>query len=334
MSDTAHQRTARGDVATSGTRQKTVWSIKDLLLQFGMIAVLVALVILATIIYPRFLNPINLRNILSQSAPVGIVAAGMTFVMIAGGFDLSVGAIFALAAVTFAMLADGFGLWGAGLTALAIGLVCGFVNGFLVTRMNVNTFVATLGTGSVFGGLAYIVSRSAPHSPENYDFQELGVGSIFGIPYSILLLALSFVVGGVVLARTVYGRAIYAIGGNMEAALLSGIKVESWKAITYAISGVCSALAGMLLASRLGVGQADMGSDVALNSIAIVVIGGTSLLGGEGAMWRTAVGLLILATLTNVFDALAISTNYQLVTKGLIVIAAVALDAYARGRSN
>lgn len=325
---------AAGATLPSGSVLRRTWSAKEALLQFGMIGVLAALVIVATIVYPRFLNPINLRNILSQSAPVGIVAAGMTFVMIAGGFDLSVGAIFALSAVAFAMLADGFGLWGAALAALAVGLACGAINGLLVTRMNVNTFVATLGTGSVFGGLAYIVSKSAPHSPDNYDFQELGVGTLFGIPYSILLLALSLLIGGAVLARTVYGRALYAIGGNMEAARLSGIKVENWKAGTYAISGICSALAGMLLASRLGVGQADMGADVALDSIAIVVIGGTSLLGGEGAMWRTAVGLLILATLTNVFDALAISTNYQLVTKGLIVIAAVALDAYARGRSN
>lgn len=306
---------------------------RNLLLQFGMIAVLIVLVIVATIVYPRFLNPINLRNILSQSAPVGIVAAGMTFVMIAGGFDLSVGAIFALSAVSFAMLADSLGLWSSALVSLAVGLACGVVNGTLVTRMHVNTFVATLGTGSVFGGIAYIVSHSAPHSPDNYDFQNLGIGQLLGMPYSIILLALSFAVGGLILARTVYGRALYAIGGNMEAARLAGIKVENWKAGTYAISGVCSALAGMLLASRLGVGQADMGANVALDSIAIVVIGGTSLLGGEGAMWRTAVGLLILATLTNVFDALAVSTNYQLVTKGLIVIAAVALDAYARNRS-
>lgn len=332
MSDAAKPQTVERSSALSSAAASRRLPVRDIVLQFGMIGVLIALVILASLVYPRFLNPINLRNILSQSAPVGIVAAGMTFVMIAGGFDLSVGAIFALAAVTFAMLADSFGLWGAGLVALATGLACGLVNGFLVTRMNVNTFVATLGTGSVFGGIAYIVSRSAPHSPDDYDFQELGVGSILAVPYSILLLIVSLSVGGVVLARTVYGRALYAIGGNMEAARLSGIRVENWKAATYAISGLCSALAGMLLASRLGVGQADMGTDIALDSIAIVVIGGTSLLGGEGAMWRTAVGLLILATLTNVFDALAISTNYQLVTKGLIVIGAVALDAYARGR--
>lgn len=326
----------RAAIKQSGVedRPRKRLAVKDLILQYGMIVVLVALVVLATIIYPRFLDPINIRNILSQSAPVGIVAAGMTLVMIAGGFDLSVGAIFALAAVLFAMLADGLGLWGAGAVTLATGLACGGVNGFLVTRANVNTFVATLGTGSVFGGIAYIVSQSAPHSPENYDFQELGVGSLFGVPYTIILLVLCLCAGGLILARTVYGRALYAIGGNMEAARLSGIKVESWKAATYAISGACAALAGMLLASRLGVGQADMGSAIALDAIAIVVVGGTSLLGGEGAMWRTAVGLLILATLTNVFDALAVSTNYQLVTKGLIVIGAVALDAYARSRLN
>ncbi len=307
-------------------------SVKDFVLQYGMIIVLFLLIVVATIVYPRFLDPINVRNILSQSAPVGIVAAGMTFVMIAGGFDLSVGAIFALAAVIFAMLADPLGLWGAGAVAIFAGFLCGSVNGFLVTKMNVNTFVATLGTGSVFGGLAYIVSRSAPHTPDDYSFDTLGIGTMMQIPYSIWLLVVSFLIGGIFLSRSIYGRSLYAIGGNMEAARLSGIKVELLKASTYTLSGMCSALAGMILASRLGLGQADMGGNIALDSIAIVVIGGTSLLGGEGAMWRTVVGLLILATLTNVFDALAISTNYQLVTKGLIVIGAVALDAYARKR--
>jgi ribose transport system permease protein len=130
----------------------------------------------------------------------------------------------------------------------------------------------------------------------------------------------------------VYGRSIYAIGGNDEAARLAGLRVDVLRGSTYVITGLCSAIGGMILASRLGVGQADMGANVALDSIAIVVIGGTSLLGGEGAMWRTAVGLLIIATLTNIFDSLAISNNYQLVVKGAIVIGAVALDIFARSR--
>jgi ribose transport system permease protein len=142
-----------------------------------------------------------------------------------------------------------------------------------------------------------------------------------------------FLVGGVILAKSVYGRSIFAIGGNNEAARLSGMRVDLLRASTYVLTAVCSGIGGMILASRLGVGQADMGGSIALDAIAIVVIGGTSLLGGEGAMWRTAVGLLTIATLTNVFDSLAISTNYQLVVKGCIVVGAVALDLFARSRS-
>jgi ribose transport system permease protein len=133
-----------------------------------------------------------------------------------------------------------------------------------------------------------------------------------------------------VLAKTVYGRSIYAIGGNNEAARLSGLRVDLLRGSTYVLSAMCSGLGGMILASRLAVGQADMGSTIALDAIAIVVIGGTSLLGGEGAIWRTAIGLLIIAILTNIFDSLAVSTNYQLVVKGTIVVAAVAWDLYAR----
>lgn len=312
-------------------------SVKDWisasLLQFGMVWALALLLIVATILYPRFFDPVNIKNILSQNASVGIVAVGMTFVIIGGGFDLSVGSIFALGAVVFANRADHAGLWGAALIVLGAAIGCGVINGLIVTKLKVNPFIATLGSGSIFGGCAYIFSNSAPQTPENFDFSKLGTAFWLGWPIPVWILALTFLVGGFVLVKSVYGRSIYAIGGNSEAARLSGMRVDLVRGSTYVISALCSGLAGMILASRLGVGQADMGGSIALDAIAIVVIGGTSLMGGEGAMWRTAIGLLILATLSNVFDSLAISTNYQLLTKGAIVIAAVALDVYSRGRS-
>lgn len=301
-------------------------------IQYGMVWALLLVVVAAVIVHPRFLDPINLTNVLSQNALVGLVAIGMTFVIIGGGFDLSVGAIFALGAVVFANRTDVVGVWGAAGHVLVVSLLCGLVNGLVVTKLRVNPFVATLGTGSVFGGLAYILSNSAPQTPSSLDFSFLGTGRFLGLPISIWLLALAFVLGAAVLSRTVYGRSIFAIGGNSEAARLSGMRVDLLRGSTYIITAVCSGLAGMVLASRLGVGQADMGGTIALDAIAIVVIGGTSLMGGEGAMWRTAIGLLIIATLTNVFNALAVSTNYQLVIKGAIVVAAVALDVFARSR--
>lgn len=306
--------------------------IRASLLQYGMVWALIALLIVATILYPGFFNIANIKNILSQNASVGIVAVGMTFVIIAGGFDLSVGAIFALGAVLFANRADPAGLWGAAGVVLLVSIACGVVNGLIVTKLRVNPFIATLGSGSIFGGFAYIFSNSAPQTPDNFDFQILGTERWLGWPVPIWLLVAAFAIGAFVLIKSVYGRSIYAIGGNSEAARLSGMRVDLLRGGTYVISAVCSGLGGMILASRLGVGQADMGGSIALNSIAIVVIGGTSLMGGEGAMWRTAIGLLILATLSNVFNSLAISTNYQLLTKGAIVIAAVALDVFARSR--
>ena len=302
----------------------------SIILQFGMVWAFVFLMIGAGFIYPRLYEITNIKILLSQAAPVGIVAVGMTFVLIGGGFDLSVGAIFALAAVFFAERADPLGLWLAAVVVLLVSVACGTINGFIVTKLRVNPFVATLGTGSVFGGGAYIYSNSAPQTPSNLDFQVLGTSDWVGWSISIWLMLIIFVVGGLALAKTVYGQSIYAIGGNNEAARLSGLRVNRLRGSTYVLSALCSGIGGMILASRLGVGQADMGVNIALNAIAIVVIGGTSLLGGEGAMWRTAIGLLIIATLTNVFDSLAISTNYQLVAKGSIVIGAVALDIFAR----
>lgn len=303
---------------------------RDVALQYGVLWAFFLLLILSAFLYPRVFELQNIQNILSQSAPVGIVAVGMTFVIIGGGFDLSVASIFALGAVMFANRADAFGLWGAAAAVIAVSTVCGLINGFIVTKLKVNAFVATLGSGSVFGGLAYIYSDSAPQVPDDFDFGNLGTGAWLGWPISIWFLFIAFIAGAFILSKSIYGRSIYALGGNEEAARLSGIPVDLFRGSTYVITAICSGVGGMILSSRLGVGQADMGGSLALDAIAIVVIGGTSLLGGEGALWRTAVGLLIIATLTNVFDSLAINTNYQLVAKGLIVIAAVALDIYAR----
>lgn len=304
----------------------------DALAQYGMVLALILVVILATIIYPSFFDFANIRNLLAQNAPVGIVAVGMTFVILGFGFDLSVGAVFALGAVVFAMNADDVGLWGAAFLTIGVAVICGIINAVIVTRLKVNPLVATLGTGSSFLGLAHIYSKSAPITPSNFDFGYIGSTSWLAIPIAIWILIFAIAVGWIVLQVTTFGRSIYAIGGNDEAARLSGMRVDLIRGSTYIISAVCAALAGMLLASRLGVGQADMGGSVALDAIAIVVIGGTSLTGGEGAMWRTVIGLLILATLSNVFNSLAVSTNFQLLVKGMIIVAAVALDVFVRSR--
>jgi ribose transport system permease protein len=329
--ETSTESRATSD-AGAGSDHRTTGRLELLLLRYGMVAVLAVLVVVAVILYPGFLQPANLRDILNQNAAVGIIAVGMTLILLTGGFDLSVGATFALSGTVFAGITLQQGVLVGALAALAVSLVAGLVNGLLVAVLHVNPFVATLGTSSAISGLAFIYSNSAPFIVEDISFRNLGVSRIAGIPLPIVILVVTFAVGWFVAHRTTYGRNVFASGGNREAARLSGLPVATIVASTYAITGVLAGLAGMISASRLGVGQADVGSTIALDVIAVVVIGGTSLLGGEGAIWRSIVGLLILATLTNVFFSLNVDQNWQLIAKGLIVVGAVALDAYLRRR--
>jgi ribose/xylose/arabinose/galactoside ABC-type transport system permease subunit len=294
--------------------------------------VLIALVVVAVILYPAFLAPANLRDILNQNSTIGIIAVGMTLILLTGGFDLSVGATFALSGTVFAGVTLSHGLAMGSIAGLAAGLAAGLVNGLLVAVLHVNPFVATLGSSSAISGLAFIYSNSAPLIVDDISFRNLGVSQVAGIPLPIVILVLTFVVGWFVAHKTTYGRNVFAVGGNREAARLSGLPVALIVTSTYVITGLLAGLAGMISASRLGVGQADVGATVALDVIAVVVIGGTSLLGGEGAIWRSIVGLLILATLTNLFFSLNVNQNWQLIAKGVIIVGAVALDAYLRKR--
>ncbi len=330
MSDTATAPRPKVSDGVLGDRR----GVRHYATRFSMVGVLLALIMVATVLYPGFLRPANLSNILSQNAAVGLIAIGMTFVILCGGFDLSVGATYALGATLYAGLTLQTGsIPLAILGALAAGLVVGLVNGSIISRLNINPFVATLGTASIISGIAYIYSNSSPFIVNgNPAFQNLALTRIAGILLPIWILLLAFLVAGFLLAKTTFGRNVYAVGGNFEAAWLSGLRVNALRASAYVLTGGLAALAGMMDASRLGVGQADVGSAIA--SRAIVVVGGTSLLGGEGAIWRTAVGLLILATLTNVFYSLNVSQNWQLIAKGVIVVAAVGVDAWLRNRRN
>ncbi len=314
-------------------RRDTAAFLRSLAGRYVMVGVLVVLVIVATILYHGFLQPQNLRDILTQNAAEGIIAIGMTFVIISGGFDLSVGSVYAIGGCVFAGVTKDTGSVAVGgLAALGAGIAAGAVNGVLVARLKVNPFVATLGTASAISGLAYIYSHSAPLVVPGASFQNLALTTIGGVPLPIWILLAGGLVGALLLAQTSYGRNVSAVGGNEQAGLLSGLRVPWLIASVYVMTGVLAAFAGMIDASRLGVGQANVGGTVSLDAIAIVVVGGTSLRGGEGAVWRSAVGLLILATMTNVFYSLNLDQNFQLIAKGVIVVAAVALDVLVRRR--
>ncbi|MEU6749145.1 ABC transporter permease [Spirillospora sp. NPDC046719] len=299
---------------------------------WGMPVVLLALAGWASIAYPGFLDPGNLRNILAQNAPVGIIAVAMTLTMVGGGFDLSAGAVFGCGGVVFAAAYQHTSPVPALACVAVVGVVLGGVNGLLVTRARVNPFIATLGTGSIYGGAALIASHSSPVVVDDPGFTRLGQGSLFGVPYAIWILAAVTAVLGLALAHTVYGHRLYAVGGNHEASRLAGLRVDAVRTSTYVIGGAAAALGGAILASRLGVGQGDVGANIPLEAIAMVVIGGTSLFGGEGSVLRTCTGIGILAVLGNVADSNGWGAEVENVVQGCIVIAAVALDAFVRSR--
>lgn len=300
-----------------------------LLRTYGVVLALALVVLVVASQSSAFLTWTNITNLSGQWAAAGILAVGMTYVIISGGLDLSVGASFSFCAITAAQVAQTAPPAVAFAAAVGVGFVIGAVNGAIVTGLKVNPLIATLGTGLVLGGLALVWTDNAPITVADQGFTRLGT-EVAGIPYGGVLLVVFLVAGGLVLAKTVYGQWVYAVGGNLEAARLTGIPTGVVAASTYAFTGICAGVAGVIAASQLGAAQADFDPDLLFDVITIVVLGGTSLAGGFGAMWRTAVGIAIIATLDNGFNLLDLDPNFQDIFKGAILIAAIALDSYAR----
>jgi ribose/xylose/arabinose/galactoside ABC-type transport system permease subunit len=311
-----------------------VRELPTLLLRYGMVAVLLALLIVTSILDSSFLEGKNLLNIALEWAPVGLMAIGMTYVIIAGGFDLSVGGTYAMGGVIFATVAQNGSVWLGLAAALAAGAVIGVLNGTIITRLEVNPFVATLGTGFMIRGLALVATSATPILVATKGFTTLGTGKWGPVPIPVIILVVGLIIGGFILARTVYGTGVYAVGGNEESSRLAGLPTRLIRGSTYVITGVGAALAGSILASRLSSGQANVGETIELDVITVVVVGGTALTGGDGAMWRTAVGISILAVLGNAFDRLQVNPFWQLVIKGGIIVFAIAADSYAKRRAD
>jgi ribose transport system permease protein len=308
----------------------------ELLRTYGIVIAFAVLVVVVASVSPAFVSQTNIFNLFSQWAPAGIMAVAMTYVILTGGFDLSIASGYSLCAVTAAALGRDVDPGVAFLAAIAVGLVIGLVNGTLVAGANINPFITTVGTGFILTGIALVVTGNIAYVVDNPDFGTLGAGRWHDFPYSGMILIFFLVVGGVVLAKTVYGQSIYAVGGNPEASRLSGIRVRTVTASTYVFSGFCMGVAGCITASQLNSAQANIDPNIVFDVITIVVVGGTSLAGGFGSMWRTAVGLGIIATLSNGFNLADVNPFYQDIVKGAIIVGALALDVFARriaGRS-
>ncbi|NLX56619.1 MAG: ribose ABC transporter permease [Planctomycetaceae bacterium] len=295
--------------------------------QYGIFLGLIGVVIVLSACEPRFLAVENLTNILRQTSVIGIMAVGMTFVILTAGIDLSVGSILALTGVVCASLEHrGWPVVAVVAATLALGALIGTLNGIVTTVGRVTPFVVTLGTMSIARGLSHIYTGGQPISRFGAAFRYLGTGEFLGVPVPILIFALTVLLAAAVLRHTVLGRYLYAIGGNEEAALLSGISVTVYKTLAYTICGLTAALGAVVLTSRLDAGESIAGIGYELDVIAAVVIGGTSLLGGRGGVWGTLIGALLIGTINNGMNLLMISSYYQLVVKGVIIVVAVLLD--------
>ena len=299
--------------------------------RYGVVVAFLILIAVVASANPAFLGKQNIFNLLDQWAPAGIMAVGMTFVIMTRGFDLSVASGFALCAVVAAALGEaGMTPEAAFLAAIGVGLAVGLLNAILVAGLNINPFIATLGTGFVLAGLPHVTIGNPFILVEDPAFDDFGTGSWGRFPFTGMLLIGFLVVGGVVLAKTPYGRAIYAVGGNPEASHLFGIRVRLITGSTYIFSGFCMGAAGVVAMSQLSYAASNIDPALVFDVIVAVVVGGTSLSGGFGAMWRTALGLAILATLENGLNLLDVAPFYKYIVKGCIIVGALGLDVLTR----
>ncbi|KAA0693775.1 ABC transporter permease [Neorhizobium sp. P12A] len=323
----AHMATPR-DATLEPPASARAWS---LIQSLGLFWVLVALCAVAIYLSPSFLQVGNLMNVGRQIALFGIVSIGMTFVILTRGIDLSVGSIVGVVAVTSAMLlSSGTPIPVVMVLALLMGVVFGAINGLGVVVFQMPPFIMTLGTLVMGRGIAMTIANGEPQNLGDATdaFYFLGGGFLLGVPVPIWIFAGVALIAFIVLRSTAFGRQIYAVGSNAEAARLAGIKVGAVLMSVYVISGLLASLTALITISRLTVGEPTAGTNLELEAIAIVVIGGTSLFGGEGTIIGTVIGAAIIAVIANILNLLGISPFTQQIVKGAIIIAAVMFEVY------
>jgi inositol transport system permease protein len=298
-----------------------------------MFFVLIGMCVIMTILYPPFIRMANLINVIRQISITAIIGMGVTMCIITTGIDLSSGSVVALAGVVAASFGKGdYPLILPIILALIAGAACGFVNGSLSAYGKIPPFIATLGMMSIARGAALIYSDGRPITGLSDAFNFIGGGYILGIPMPVIIMIIVGIIMYVLLNHTKFGKYVYAIGGNQRAAVASGINVKKYLVIIYTLASVLAALAGIILAARLNAGQPTAGVSYELDAIASSVIGGTSLTGGIGTIPGVIIGALIIGVLTNGLVLLGVSPYIQTILKGVIIIAAVLIDALRRNR--
>lgn len=311
-------------------------SFSDFYNKYGTIIILLVMVAVVTAIEPRFIGWDNIMNIFKQVSINGLIALGMTFVILTGGIDLSVGAIVGLTGMVMGMMINsGVNEIIAIVAALGLGAMLGYINGFFVANMKLQAFIVTLATMTTFAGITLLISDARPASGITKKVEGVSQapvlnffsqGEILGLPFPMILMFIMLAILMVILHKTKFGRGVYALGGNEEVARLSSIPTNRYKRLVYTISGSMSALAGIILVSRLSSAQPTAGSGFELDAIAAVVIGGTSLAGGKGRIFGTFIGVLIIGVLNTGLNLIGVSSFWQQIIKGLVILGAVLLD--------
>lgn len=303
---------------------------KAFIAKYGVIIGLVVIMVFFTIMKAKFLTLVNMLNMLRQTSINGLLAIGMTFVVLTGGIDLSVGSVVGAAGMFSALVAraeTGMPWYLAVLVGLGVGLLLGTVNGVIISYLKVPAFIATLGMMSIARGVTFMASNAKPVPGLGKGFLKIGGGSVGFIPIPILILVFVLILAYIILYKTRYGRYVFATGGNPVSARVSGINVKGVICSVYMISGLLAGLAGVILTSRVTSGLSQSGDGYEVDAIAAAVIGGNSLSGGRGRLWGTIVGFLIMGVMNNGLDMMAVSSYWQLVIKGIIIIGAVMLDS-------
>ena len=307
-------------------------ALGKMLRQFGLFFVALIIIVVMSFVSDVFLKSANIRNVLRQISLNGILAVGMTFVILTGGIDLSVGSVVAITGVISGSIMISGGNWVlACLAALVISLVCGAINGLLIAYVGFQPFIATLSTMTIGRGFALVYSDGKPYTISNPAFKEIGQGSFLGVPIPIILLFVVCILGIVILNTTTFGRYVLALGGNKSAARLSGVRTKRVELMVYVLSSACAWLVGLILAARISSGQPTAGESYEMDAIAATAIGGTSMSGGIGTLTGTILGFVIIGLLSNSMNLLNINSFYQQIVKGLLIIIAVFLDMRTKG---
>jgi ribose/xylose/arabinose/galactoside ABC-type transport system permease subunit len=302
----------------------------DFLRRYGIVAVFLVLIVILTATLPQFRTPANISNVLQQNSVIGIIACAMTFAIISGGFDLSVGAGAALASVVGARLMIEAGIPFGVAGALVAGLVLGLLNGALIAYAGVNPFVATLGTATIVRGLIYVSTNATPFFGVPMSITAIGLGRTGPLPNATWIFLAVVVALGFTLHQTRFGHYVYAIGGNIVAAAEMGINVRLVKLAVYALVGVSAAIAGIILTGQTASGQPQAALNYELTAITAVIVGGASLGGGRGGMAGTILGVFLLGLVSNALNLYGVSPFWQPVATGAILILAVGVDSYSR----